>query len=134
MATVVNSVRKTAYGQSQPLINVFNEPIVSPRAPLTKDKGYPLGTIWIDSANGNAYILTEVANNSATWVQIALSVGGGVSQLTATDNGAVVLPAGGNINITGDNTTISATGAGSTITFGLVNSPVIVGGLTVTGL
>lgn len=127
---VRNRSLRTAYGQSQPLIDVFPFPIVSVRAPTTNDFA-ALGQLWLDSTAGNAYLLTQLVANSAVWLLIAVVAGGPLNSLTTTDDGTVLLPLGNNIDLAGDATTITVTGAGSTATFALVNSPSIVGTLTV---
>lgn len=37
------------------------------RAPTTNDRKYTVGTIWVDKAGADAYILVGIAANSATW-------------------------------------------------------------------
>lgn len=131
---VKNNALRVSYGQTQGLINVFNPPIVASRAPLTTDFA-PLGQIWVNKLLGNGYCLTRILNNQATWVALSAAVGGPLTQLTTVDDGMVVLPAAGNINIDGDNANIAVTNtAPNTIGVSLVNSPVIAGNLTVTGL
>jgi hypothetical protein len=105
----VNLPLQTAYGESQPLINVFPTPIVSKRNPLTTDRAQ-LGTEWVNKSTNSVFVLTSVTANSSTWV--ALSGGAG------TFSSLVVNP--GNITATAGN--ISATAgslsAGTTVTAG----------------
>lgn len=66
---------QVGYGLSSPLESLYQPPIVSLRAPTTRDK-YQVGQIWIEQvpgtpANSTAYILAIIANNSATWKQIS---------------------------------------------------------------
>ncbi len=127
---VRNNNLRVAYGQSQPLVDVFPFPIVSNRAPSANDRA-ALGQLWIDKLAGNSYVLTQIIANASTWVLIAVVAGGPLNSLTTTDDGTILLPLGNNIDLAGDATTITVTGAGSTATFALVNSPSIVGTLTV---
>ncbi|HVW99254.1 MAG TPA: hypothetical protein VHA52_02270 [Candidatus Babeliaceae bacterium] len=96
---------QVSYGLSQALINQPPFPIYAKRAPTTHDIGYALGTLWVFVESNEAYILTSVVNNTATWLQVEASGGAGVfSSLTVTP---------GPISLTGT-TTINTTGAGVT--------------------
>jgi len=57
------------YGFPQPLTQVFPPPIIAQRAPSSSDYQYPLGQEWVDEVGMNAYILVNVASNSATWAE-----------------------------------------------------------------
>lgn len=62
----VSRIPNTAYSLNQPLSNIFPEPIVSLRAPLTSDKA-PIGTLWVWKTFNQAFVLTSIVNNSASW-------------------------------------------------------------------
>lgn len=71
-------INKVGYGLSEALPNLAPFPIQAQRAPTTADKGYAVGTIWIDMPNNDVYVLTSVVNNLATWV----GAGGGAGLFT----------------------------------------------------
>lgn len=119
----------SAYCRTQPEAVLAQAPIIAKRAPTANDINYPLGTIWINTVTAFSYILSRVANNAAVWAQ-ATTAAGDIDSVTGNAGGAV-LPVAGNVNLLGDTTTITSTGAGATLTFGLVASPVITGTLTV---
>lgn len=78
---------KVAYGLSDALISVAPAPIQALRAPTGADKGYQLGTIWINKAVSPAvaYILVSIIANVATWSLLEASGGAGVfTTLTST--------------------------------------------------
>lgn len=91
-------------------------PIVTQRAPTTSDRKGPygpieIGTLWIDKPNNDAYILTSVVANVATWINI----GGGTgtfAALTVNPGNAVITA--GNLTVTAGNFAVSA----GTVTFG----------------
>ncbi len=86
----------TAYGQSQPLINVFATPIAAKRDPSTTDRAQ-IGTIWVNKLTNDAFILTSVTNNTSTWI----GVGGGAGTFTSL----VVDP--GDITVTSGNVAVT---------------------------
>ena len=105
----VNQKKGRAYGLTSPLINVNPEPIISSRAPNTRDRS-ELGTPWVkqdQAAGDNVYMITSVVANVATWT----SLGGGAGQFDAV----TVNP--GNLTVTAGNTILTAgdltLGAGS---------------------
>lgn len=99
---VVKQRRNVGYGLSEALLNVPQAPIVSQRAPTTSDKA-EIGTIWIDEPNNDAYTLTSIVANSATWI----GSGGGAGTFTSL----TVTP--GPVSLTG---AITLTGVGSAVT------------------
>ena len=107
MAT--NQPQQVAYGLSEALINVFPSPIAATRDPQGSDKAQ-LGTVWVNKASDDAFILCSVTNNVANWV----GVGGGSGLFTSL----VVNP--GNATITAGNLLVGGTGnitaAGGNIT------------------
>jgi len=73
-------------------------PAISKRAPTTKDKGFELGTMWIDTALNDVYVLTSVKANLANWE----GTGGGTGSFSALS----VNP--GNATITAGDLTVTA--------------------------
>lgn len=98
-----------AYGLSQALIGVPNEPIVAQRAPTTNDKA-TIGTLWIDQPANTPYILTSIVDNVATWV---FSSGSGSILSIVTDAGTA-FPVAGVVNLLGG-ANIVTSAAGNTI-------------------
>ena len=99
-----------AYGLSQPLIGVPNEPIVSQRAPTTADRA-AIGTLWIDQPTNTPYILTSIVDNIATWVFAS----GGSSVLSIVTSAGTAIPVAGVINLF-EGANILTSAAGNTIT------------------
>lgn len=108
---------QTAYGSSQPLINVFPEPVKAQRAPTVNDKDQ-IGRLWVDEVNNHAYTLTSITNNQANWTTNTTSGTGTFAAVEATagdvtvDVGNVVvtlgnITAGGGISSTGSYTSVS---------------------------
>ena len=145
-------VRNVAYGLNQPLINEAQLPIVSTRNPTTSDKAL-IGTVWVNTSNNDAFILTSIVANSANWASTT-GGGGSFSSLTVTP-GPISLTGTTTINTIGAATTSigSTTGAsgialavgtgnfslsgatGSTITIGtgLTTGTILIGGAAETG-
>src|ERR1700733_13526237 len=98
-----------AYGLSQPLIGVPNEPIISQRAPTTSDRA-AIGTLWIDQPTNTPYILTSIVEHVATWVFAS----GGSSVLSIVTNSGTAIPVAGVINLIGINNIIT-TAAGNIV-------------------
>lgn len=105
-----------AYGLQRPLQDVFPVPILAQRAPLTTDKNYEIGQLWIYETTGQIYCLASVVASSATWSILGPGASD-VDTLTA-DSGGPISPVAGNITLAGG-TNITSAGAGSTITFNL---------------
>src|SRR5579872_1838669 len=113
----------------QPLATVFRAPIVAKRAPTANDINYPLGQMWIFSANNAAYVLTSVLAGAAAWQDVSgaagvftsLTVNPGPTNLSTVGNGAVSI---GNATNTGAITmtvgtgNMSVVGGGNTISIG----------------
>lgn len=86
MARIVNN--KVAYGKSQALIDVFNEPLVGLRNPTGNDKG-TIGQLWVNKLTNGVWMLTSFAGGLAVWTE--LDNIGGVGALTwSTEAGAAV--------------------------------------------
>lgn len=60
----------TAYGLSDALLALSPEPVVAQRAPQTSDFAQ-IGTLWLDQASSNAYVLISIIANSSLWATIA---------------------------------------------------------------
>jgi hypothetical protein len=87
------------YGFPSPLTKQLNPPIISQRAPNTRDFA-PFGQIWIDQPNNDAYVLTSIVSNVASWV----GIGGGAGDFTNIIASGTIL-AGGSIGSTTGNIT-----------------------------
>ncbi len=88
-------------------------PVISKRAPTSKDKGFELGTMWIDTVLNDVYVLTSVKNNAANWE----GTGGGTGSFSALS----VNP--GNATVTAGNLTVTAgTITASALTAGVVQT------------
>lgn len=149
MSTTV--FNQNAYGLSQPLINVFPQPIVADRAPTTADKKQ-IGTTWVYTATPAGvvenlyYVLTSITNNQANWQNLSggsgsftnLSVSGTSTfggEMTLTGTAGIHLSGTGNIavdngNIQAPNGTISAAQISTTLAASIGTS--LLAGTTVT--
>jgi len=116
-----NIFNKVAYGLSDALLNVFPAPIVGLRNPTTADKAQ-IGSVWVNKAANDAWVLTSIVSNLANWTPI----GGGAGTFTSlTVTPGNITATNGNINATlgsmSAGTTISAgtaLSAGTTVTAG----------------
>jgi hypothetical protein len=95
------------YGLGAPLQDIFPTPILSKRAPLSTDKNYEIGQIWIDTNTDAAYIQVAIGSWSA------MSAG-----TSAVDTINSLAPVAGNIIIAGG-TNITDSNAGHTVTLKL---------------
>ena len=98
---VSNKISK-GYGIGSPTLNVFPEPIIAQRAPRTNDFA-EIGTVWVDQANDNVYVISKVSGNSATWVTAG---GDAVSFTTVTTTGKIT--AGDSFEMSAGTATITA--------------------------
>lgn len=109
----VNQPGDVAYGFSQALIGVPSKPIIAQRNPTVNDRAQ-IGTMWINQAFNEVYILTSVVDNIATWVQADSS--SAFNQVDADVGSAV--PNLGILNaFGGDN--INTAASGNTLTINL---------------
>lgn len=83
---------------------------------------FDVPTVWVDTANENAYLLVSKANNIATWVLLG-GVPGEIDTITIPGP-VVIVPSAANVNFL-DGTGINITGSGNSITFSATG-----GGLT----
>lgn len=100
---------------------------IHPRAPTATDIFYNLGTLWLNTATRNVYILVSLSGpvigtpvaRTAVWLLFAGGAVGDVLTLTG-DNAVAVPPTGaGNINVLGTANRISVTGNAGTNTLTL---------------
>lgn len=86
------------YGFNQALTEAFPPPIISLRNPTTSDKTQ-IGRGWINTSANDAFVLTSIVNNSATWINVG-GGGGTFTSLTVTP-GPTNITGITNINVTG---------------------------------
>jgi len=82
--------------------------------PETTFNQFPVPTIWINTATSKAFILVSLALGVADWISIG-GASGAMNTLT-TQDGIVVPPDLGNINVVGDGVRITTTGSIATNT------------------
>jgi hypothetical protein len=104
--------------------------VISKRAPMGSDNGYPLGQIWVNEISGAIYGLSRIVSGNADW-EILGSSTGSVSTLTA-DSGGAISPVSGNITLSGTANQITSAGTAGDITFSLPAAIVAPGSLTTT--
>lgn len=82
MSNLVN--HRTAYGKNQPLIDVYNPPIVSYKAtgPLVTDKA-EIGQIWIYPVTNQVWILTSFLAGDAIWTPLDDAGATGITWITS---------------------------------------------------
>lgn len=107
---------RIGYGLTNPLQDLATLPIISLRAPTTGDIRYPIGQMWVYKTTGQAYMLANVAANSATWS--LLGPGSSDVDTLTGDSGGAISPLAGTITLAGG-TNITTAGAGNTITANL---------------
>lgn len=96
--------RPVSYGLSDALVDIPSAPIIAERAPTSSDSA-PLGTVWIDRPNDDAYFITSVSSNSATWI----NAGGGSGLFTSlTVNPGDITVTAGDIDVLAGDITVSA--------------------------
>lgn len=59
-----------AYSLNEPLSSIFPSPIVALRDPATTDKAQ-IGTLWVNKSTNDAFVITSIVSNSASWISIA---------------------------------------------------------------
>ena len=85
-----NSVNyKTAYGKNQPLIDVFNAPIVALRSPGVNDKAEK-GQLWVNQTTNAVWMLTSFVGGNAIWTELDNNGGGGGVMTWSTEVAAAV--------------------------------------------
>lgn len=88
----------------------------STRNPTSNDTKYPIASMWINTSNNTAWLLTS---NPGVWSEFAASVAGAIISITG-DSGGAELPSAGNFNLLGTANQISVTGSAATQTFSLI--------------
>lgn len=88
--------------------------IKSNRSPTPNDRRYKVGTLWLNEALREAFILGGVAQGVADWLSIGSSTASAVNQLTP-DVGVPVTPISGNVNVVGTEL-YETSGSGDTLT------------------
>ena len=120
--------RTQGYAQNQPYGAIQQEPLIMNRAPTTADSA-ELGTIWVDTAANDFYILCDQASGANVWT----STTGGATTLTSlvVNPGNLTVTAG-DVDITVGNLTMDAA---STATVGTLSAgnTTVGGTLGVTG-
>ena len=111
-----------AYGLSQPLIDVFPSPIISPRSPATTDKA-KLGAIWINTTTNQPFMLVSLSDNMAIWIPLGFG-----SLINFVTDSGTAHPISSTLNLFGSGS-ISTSGAGNTVT---INGSGGSGGMIVT--
>lgn len=116
-------------------LNLFNylgvkaktppELIQNTRAPTASDFQFDIGTLWVNTSSGASYQLVAIAGQTATWV----ALGGGAAAVATINN---LTPTAGNITLAGTANQLTATSAGSTVTYSLPNAVTAPGSLTAT--
>ena len=87
MSNSVNN--RTAYGKNQPLIDVYNAPIVSFRSPGVNDKA-DLGQLWVNRTINGVWMLTDFVGGNAIWTELDNN-GGGAGGLTWSEEVAAAV-------------------------------------------
>jgi hypothetical protein len=125
-----NIYRNVAYGLSDSLLNVFQQPIVSQRDPGGNDK-YQIGTLWVNTSSDDAFVLTSVVANVANWVGVA--GGSGVFTSLVVNPGDLTVTAGeatvqGNITSVAGNISTTAGSIASAADVSAVGNVIASGG------
>lgn len=111
MPQKIRGTAETLSGLPQPNFGGYTaSPIIAKRDPTSADTGYPLGQIWVNKSANTVNILSSVAAGIANYV----SVNAGSGSVDSINN---LSPSGGNITLAGTANQITATSAGSTVTF-----------------
>jgi hypothetical protein len=104
--------------------------IIQSRVPATGDSNFIIGTLWLVPQPESIWMLVDLSNNSATWVE--LYPGGGSGATDFITNSGTAVEVGGELNVFGANV-IETSGAGNTVTITTTNGTdgqVIIGGGT----
>lgn len=86
------------------------------RNPTSNDFKYPIGSIWINTSNNTAWLLTQ---NPGVWSEFAASVSGAIISITGDSGGAETAVAG-NFTLAGTANQVLVTGSAGTQTFSLI--------------
>lgn len=118
-----------AYGISQPIINVFPEPIRAKRAPTVNDK-LDIGSLWIDQVNNQAYTLTSITDNQAHWSTLTI-LGVGVFNAVEATAGNITADVGDIIATLGNISSGGTITSGGALTVATGDLSILVGDLNV---
>ena len=92
--------KKTGYGLSEALPQIFPGPIAASRNPTVQDRS-EVGQVWVNTIADEAFVLTSVRANVSTWTNIA--GGAGVfDALTVAGAGPVDIDVTGAVSIDAD--------------------------------
>lgn len=94
----------SAYSLNTPLLKVFNPPIVAKRNPGVHDMA-PIGTVWVNTVQQNAYVLAGISSNTADWASMGTQTGSFHS--VTVDTGDITVEEG-NIDVTAGNISANA--------------------------
>lgn len=121
----VNITRRTAYGLSDPILNVPDGAIPAKRNPTANDKAQ-IGTVWVNTITNAAFILTSIVDNSANWESIT---SGGSSLTFDADTGSatpssniITFTGGAGVNTSATGSTVTITASGATQDFVLIET------------
>jgi len=99
---------------SSPFVDVFET-----RDPTGNDTQYPIQKKWLNTATSNFWELVRFTSSGgilqAVWVNLTAGSSGQVQTITGNSGGPLT-PIGGNINVVGDGTSITAVGNPGTAT------------------
>jgi hypothetical protein len=111
-------------------------PHIDVRPPSPADgvnQQFPVGKIWVDTANFAVYILAGFqASNGMTQAHWELLTTAAGTIATITTDSGVVIPVAGNVNILGTANQISTSGSGSTATVSIPTTFITPGSAQVT--
>jgi hypothetical protein len=89
--------------------------IEAKRAPISTDRAYVIGDIWVDTLHGASY----QNYGGGLWLVLGLGIVGAVDTITGTSGGPIS-PVAGNVSILGTANQIVFTGTAGTLTASLV--------------
>lgn len=98
-------------------------------APSTADIAHNIGTLAVNTANGNMYGLVGKAGGTATWAILGGATG---AVATLTGSTGTATPSGGNIQIAGTANQVTTAASGATVTLSLPNAITAPGSITAT--
>lgn len=122
-----------------PLSYMGVEPVQPPnlvafnKSPTPNDsQNFNIGTLWLNETTQQVYMLTNLAQNVATWTLLAAGPGGDIETVTGNSGGAVGPDGSHNLNLIGDGTTIDIVGnpGTNTLTISAISGGIVVETLT----
>ena len=103
--------------------------ILQSRDPLLNDYHYDIGTWWVERNPQKVFILAQVNDGVATWIQL-YPTSGTMGASSFPTNSGTATQVGGILNVLGTNV-IQTSGAGNTVTTALTNAAngeILIGG------